>query len=180
MKKFLKNIIISFLIIFFMLSIINLVFQIIKHYYVVTPKIIELAESVKDTGISSEDSYQMLASVYAAGYGDKIQIQIMILIISILLSVIIGLILTFEEKAKFKIICYYILGMLVVGLVPTVFNTFYYLGYSIVNFIDELLYYLKNTWIWYTLAFTIFYIIKIAISNKKTKELNEILKNKQK
>ena len=80
MKKFLKNIIISFLIIFFMLSIINLVFQIIKHYYVVTPKIIELAESVKDTGISSEDSYQMLASVYAAGYGDKIQIQIMILI----------------------------------------------------------------------------------------------------
>ena len=180
MKKFLKNAIISFLIIFFILSIINLVFQVIQHYFVVTPQIIELAESVKENGISGEESYQMLASVYAAGHGGKIQIQTMILIISILVSVTIGLILTFEEKSKFRIICYYMLGMLVVGVIPPMFNIFYYLDFSVVNFIEEVFYFLENTWIWYTLVFSIFYIIKITISNKKTKELNEILKNKQK
>ena len=180
MKKFLKNAIISFLIIFFILSIINLVFQIIQHYFIVTPQIIELAEGVKENGISSEESYQMLASMYAAGYGDKIQIHIMILIISIFLSIIIGLILTFEEKNKFRIIYYYILVMLVVGVIPPIFNIFYHLEFSVVDFIEEVFYYLENTWIWYTLVFTISYIIKITISNKKTKELNEILKNKQK
>ena len=70
--------------------------------------------------------------------------------------------------------------MLLIALVPTIFNIVYYLEFSLVDVIDELLYYLENTWILYTLAFTIFYIIKIIISNKKTKELNEILKNKQK
>ena len=180
MKKFLKNAIISFLIIFFILSIINLVFQVIQHYFIVTPQIIELAESVKENGISAEESYQILSSVYAAGYGDKIQIQIMILLISVLLSVVIGLIFTFEEKSKFRIICYYILGMLVVALIPTLFNIFYYLEFSVVDFMDELFYYFKNTWVWYTLAFILFCIIKITISNKKTKELNEILYNKQK
>ena len=70
--------------------------------------------------------------------------------------------------------------MLVVALIPTLFNIFYYLEFSVVDFMDELFYYFKNTWVWYTLAFILFYIIKITISNKKTKELNEILYNKQK
>ena len=98
MKKILKNVLITFLIVFFILSFVNLIFQIIQHYFVVTPQIIELAESVSKEGISTEDSYRMLASVYAAGYGDKIEIQIMILLISISLSVLISLIFTYLKK----------------------------------------------------------------------------------
>ena len=180
MKDFLRTTLIAFLIIFFMLSFINLISQVIKHYFVITPQIIELAESVKDKGISPEDSYQILASVYEAGYGDKIQIQIMILLISILVSVAVSLIFIFEEKSKFRIVCYYILGMIFTSLIPAILNIFNYLEFSLMNFFDELFYYLNNTWIWYTLSFIILYIIKILISNKKTKELNEILKNKQK
>lgn len=180
MKRFLKNTIISFLIIFFILSIINLGFQVIQHYFVVTPQIIELAESVKGNAISTEESYQLIASVYAAGYGNKIQIQIMILLISMLLSIGISLILTFEEKSKLKIICYYILGMVITSFIPTIYNVFYYLEFSVVDFIGEFFYYIESTWIWCTLAFIVLYIVKITISNKKTKELNEILKNKQK
>lgn len=180
MKKFLKNTLITFLTIFFILSFANLISQIIQHYFVVTPQIIELAESIKENRISSEESYQMLASVYAAGYGDKIQIQIMILLISILFSLAISLIFTFEEKSKFKIICYYILGMIFASLLPTLFNIFFFLEFSLTDFLNELFYYLENTWIWYTLTFIVFYIIKIVIANKKTGELNEILKDKRK
>ena len=180
MKKFLKNAMILFLIIFFILSIINLIYQVVQHYFDIVPRLIEESETIRDTGISGEDAYRLIPSVYALGFGNKIQIQIMILVISILLSIAISLIFTFEEKSKLKIICYYVLGMLLIALVPTIFNIVYYLEFSLVDFIDELLYYLENTCILYTLAFTIFYIIKIIISNKKTKELNEILKNKQK
>ena len=104
----------------------------------------------------------------------------MILLISILVSVAISLIFIFEEKSKFRIVCYYILGMIFTSLIPAILNIFNYLEFSLMNFFDELFYYLNNTWIWYTLSFIILYIIKILISNKKTKELNEILKNKQK
>lgn len=176
MKNFLKNAIISFLIIFFIFSFINLISQIIQHYFVVTPRLIELAETVKENGISGEESYQTLASIYAAGYGNKIEIQTMILFISILLSIPASLILTFEEKSKFRIICYYMLGMIAIVLVTTIYN---YLETSSTSFWNELFYYLEKTWIGYTLGFVIGYIIKIIISHKRTKELNEIIKNKQ-
>lgn len=180
MKKFFKNTLISFLIIFFLLSIINLVAQIIQHYFVITPQIIELAESVKNVGISAEESYQMLASVYSAGYGDKIQIQIMILIISILLSLAIGLIYTFEKKSKIKIIICYILGIIIVPISVTMFNVFNYLEVSTIEFFTEFLYYFKKINIWYTLIFIILYLIKFLVNKKKTKEMNNILKNKKK
>lgn len=177
MKKFLRNTLMLFLIIFFILSFINLISQIIHHYFVEMPYVIKLAKSVTETGISGEKSYSMLASVYAAGYGDKIEVQTMILFTSILLSISASLILTFEEKSKFKIICYYILGMITISLVSTIYNN---LEFSLKDFWEELFYYLEKTWIWYTLGFIIVYIIKIIISSKKTKELNKILKNKQK
>ena len=92
MKKYLKNTLMIFLIIFFILSIANLIFQTIQYYFVTTPQIIEFAESIQNNGISGEDSYQIIASVYAAGHANKIKNQIIILLISSLLSIVISFI----------------------------------------------------------------------------------------
>lgn len=92
----------------------------------------------------------------------------------------IGLIYTFEKKSKIKIIICYILGIIMVPISVTMFNVFNYLEVSTIEFFTEFLYYFKKINIWYTLIFIILYLIKFLVNKKKTKEMNNILKNKKK
>ena len=181
MKKFLKNAILIMLITCFVLNIINLIGQVIEKRYV-TQEVIKIAEEVKNKGVEGEEAYQLLAQVYYAGYGNKLIIQMGILGLSIVLSIIIGMIVTFEEKSKIKLILKYILGMLIVALIPTLFNIFTYMDFKSLfsDFVNEILYNIEVIWIWYTLAFFMLYAIKIYITNKDTKKLNKILKDNNK
>lgn len=177
MKKFLKNAVIIMLVICFILNIVNLIGQIIERYTVI-PEIAQLAEKVRDEGIEikAEEGYQMLAAVYSAGNGGKHLIQIGILGISAILGIVLGMIKTFEEKSKIKLLLIYILGMLITALIPTVYDIIYYMSFE--NLLSNFLDYLEFTWIWYTLIFFVLYAIRIYISRKNAGKLNETLKQK--
>lgn len=182
MKKFWKNVILSLLIIYFILSIINLMGQVIREYTINIPGMIRYVEELSEQGIPKDETYTIIASVYSAGYGNKIEIQTGILGISLVLSIIIALVITFEEKSKLKIFLKYILGLLIVALIPTLIYIFYYMDFGnfLSDFTSEMIYNIENLWGWYTFVFIIIYIVKIYINNKKIKELNEILDNKKK
>ena len=176
MKKILKNIALSIIIIYFILSIIFLVKQVIYEYTVVIPGIIQIAEEVSRKEISGEESYQLLASVYQAGYGDKIEIQVSVLVVSLILGILIGLVMTFEDKSKLRLFLKYIAGLLIIALYSALFEAFEYKDFS--EFFYDILTVIDDIWKLYTLAFAVGYAIKIYINNKKTKELNKILKSK--
>lgn len=181
MKKFLKNAILIMLVSSFVLNIVNLVYQYVVH----TRTILEISEVVQQINNGEividntyEHIYQNFASAYFAGVGNNLSIQVGIIILSIVLGITIGMIVTFEEKSKIRIVIIYILGLFLTVLAPTMSETIYYMSFN--TFFDDMIYYLDSIWKWYTLVFFIIYTIKIYINNKKAKELNKILKNKQK
>ena len=175
MKKFFKNAIIIMLVSCFIFNIINLVWLHIERYTILQ-NIVEVAEELSKQSITGQEAYQTLASFYQAGYGNKMVIQIGIIILSIVLGITIGMVITFEEKSKIRVLIIYLLGLLLTSLVPTICESIYYMDFS--YFFNDIIYYFEITWKWYTLIFIIIYAIKIYINNKKTRKLNEILKNK--
>lgn len=173
MKKFFKNAVIIMLVSCFILNIIQLIGIEIEKYTIVQ-EVIKVAEEVRNNGISSEEAYITLASVFSAGWGNKELIQIGILGVSIILGITLGMIKTFEEKSKIKLLLIYILGMLITAFIPTLFEVIYYMSFKDSDFI----YNLESTWMWYTLIFFVLYAIRICISRKNAGKLNEILKQK--
>ena len=94
MKKFLKNAVLIMLVSCFILNIVNLAWQYVEHYKVVQ-EILEIAKQRSQESITVEESYELLASVYSAGFGNKIEIQAGIIVLSIVLGITIGIIVTF-------------------------------------------------------------------------------------
>ena len=173
MKKFLKNAVLSMLIVCFLLNIVNLV-SLMFEYFLLTPLVAESAREVAQEIQSSEDAYQALASFYASGRGAKMEIQAGNLGLSIILGIIISAIIELEKKAKLKLVLAYIVGFLIVAIVIMQ----YHLAQDI-TFFYEALQNIGMIWIWYTVIFAIIFVVKLYISNKKTKKLNEILKSKE-
>lgn len=172
MKKFLKNAVLSMLIVCFLLNIVNLV-SLMFEYLLLTPLVAESAREVAQEIQSSEEAYQALASFYASGRGAKVEIQASILGFSIILGIIIGIMIELERKAKLKLVLTYIVGFLTL----TIAIMQYHLAQDI-SFFEDVLHNIRTIWIWYTVIFAIIFVIKLYISNKKTKKLNEILKSK--
>lgn len=177
MKKFFKNAIIIMLVSCFIFNIINLIWLHIEHYTILQ-NIVETAKELSKQTITGQETYQVLASFYQVGYGNKMAIQTGIILLSILLGITIGLVITFEEKSKIRVLLMYLFGLLLTSLVPTICESIYYVDLR--YFFNDIIYYLEITWKWYTLVFILMYAIKIYIDNKKTKKLNEILNNKNK
>lgn len=177
MKKFLKNAMLIMLVSFFILNIINLVWQNTNHNKIV----IEIAQTVQkinngETIVENayQTIYEMFASTYYMTVVRNFEIQTGIIIVSIVLGITIGMIITFEEKSKIRVIIIYILGLLLTALCYTI------CAMDFDSFFKELLYHLADKWKLYTLAFFITYTIKIYINNRKTRELNKVLNEKQK
>lgn len=173
MKKFLKNAVLIMLVSCFIFNIVNLLWMYVEHCKVVQ-EIMDIAKQRNEEIITMEEGYELLASVYSAGFGNKVAIEAGIIVISLVLGITIGMIITFEEKSKLRVVIIYILGLFITTLVPTMREVIYYMSFE--TFFDDIIYYLDNTWKWYTLAFFIIYTIKIYINNKKTKELNKVLR----
>lgn len=174
MKKIIKNTVLAMLTICFLLNIVNLIGLAIEHY-VDMPQIAGVAQQVSNEVSTSEDIYQALASFYNYGYGNKLEIQMGILGLSVIFGTMVGLMTTFENKSKIKFILNYFLGLLLVSLLPTLF---YMYMYEEVNLFSEFLYNIEYIWKWYTLIFIIIYVIRLYISNKDAKKLNETLRKK--
>lgn len=175
MKKFLKNAIIIMLVSCFIFNIINLVWLQIERYAILQ-NIVKVAEGLSGQTLTGQEAYQTLASFYQAGYGNKMAIQTGIILLSIILGITIGMVITFEEKSKIRILIIYLLGLFLTSLIPTICESIYYADLS--YFFTSIIYYFEITWKWYTLIFILIYAIKIYINNKKTRKLNEMLKNK--
>lgn len=174
MKKFLMNTVIAMFAICFILNIVNLIDLVIEQY-TVTPQIVEVLEQRAKEELSKEEKMLLVAATYSAGYGNKMEIQAGILGVSLIYGIIIGLMVTFEKESKTKLILGYVFGLLLFSVVGTLF----YMTQNIRFFFSELLYNIERLWKWYTLIFAIIYIVKIYISNKYAKKLNEILKEKK-
>lgn len=173
MKKFLKNSILAMLVICFILNIVNVVNLVVEHHKI-TRHLEEAAQIVADQVLSNEEIYNALASFYGLGYGNKDEIQLGIIGLSMLFGTVTGLMVTFEKKSKTKFILGYILGFLLISIILTLFHMT-----QEKSFFSELLYNIESLWKWYTLIFVIIYVVKIYISNKKTQKLNEFLENKK-
>lgn len=173
MRNFLKNTVIAMLAICFILNVVNLIDLVIEKY-TVTPQIAEVLEQRANEELSKEEKELLVAASYYAGYGNKTEIQAGILGLSLIYGIIIGLMVTFEKKSKTKFILSYIFGLLLISIVLTLF----YMTQDM-SFFNELLYNIESLLKWYTLIFIAIYAVKIYISNKYAKKLNEILKDKK-
>ena len=173
MKKFLKNAVLAMLVVCFLLNIVNMV-SLIFEYYVYTSVVAEAAREAAKEIKSSEEAYQALASFYVSGRGLKMETQAGILVFSIILGIIISTMMELEKKAKLKLVLVYIVGFLIV----TIAIMQYYLAQDI-TFFYEALQNIGKIWIGYTVIFVIIFVVKLYISNKNAKKLNEILKSKR-
>ena len=181
MKKFFKNALLIMLVSSFIFNVLNLILQHIRFH----TGVLELADIIRQINsgeIVIENTYdginQLLASSYYMLAGNNLAIQTWIVVLSIVLGITVGMIITFEEKSKIRVVIIYIVGLLLTILAPTMSEVIYYMSFQ--TFFDDMLYYLKSVWKWYTLVFFIMYTIKIYINIRKTRELNEILTKKQK
>ena len=178
MKRFFKNMLFIMLITCFILNIVNLIASARYQYSVVIPGLMELAEEVKQKGVTGEEAYELIPSVYYISNGNQIARQAGIIGLSVFLGITLGMIVTFEDKSKIRVIIIYLLGLLLTSLVPTIYNVIYYMDFN--NFFDDIMCYLEIIWRWYSLVFFIIYTVKIYINNRRTRELNKILNKKQK
>lgn len=172
MKKFIKNTILTILIIYFILNLVYIIELVIKHYGIMN-QIDKVSKQVATEITTTDEMQQALASFYYYGYGDKIEMQVGMIGLSTILGITVGVIITTEEKSRIKLILNYFLGLLVIPLIITIFYM-----YEDTSFFSELLYNIESIWKWYTLVFALLYAIKIYISNKDVKKLNDILKDK--
>lgn len=88
-----------------MLNVVNLVIGHVRHYNAVL-EISALIRQINEGEIVIENTYQSLeqlfATVYMAGMGEYMAIQTGIIVLSIVLSITIGLIITFEENQRLE------------------------------------------------------------------------------
>lgn len=174
MKNFLKNALLSMLVVCFLLNIVNLIGLLFEHY-MYTPMIAESAKEVAQEIQSSEDAYKALAEFYYSGNGGKAQIQVVIIVTSIILGIVIGLMINLEKKAKLKLVLTYIVGFITVVIAEVIYN----LAKGYFEVLHNLEWVCIVCGAWYTVIFIIIYVFKISISNKDVKKLNEILKSKE-
>ena len=176
MKKFLKNAVLIMLVTYFILNIVNFVWQYIEYNKLVL-ETAYLVGQINNGEITIEDPYAIFMGFPLMMEAQTIRLA-GIIGISIIVGIAIGMIVTFEEKSKVRVLLIYIIGLLLVALWPTICDAIYYMEFT--NFLEDMIYNLDGIWKWYTLIFFVIYAIKLYISNKKTKELNKILNEKQK
>jgi hypothetical protein len=120
-----------------------------------------------------------LVQMYMMGAGHILEIQIFILICSICLSIVIGMIISLEEKSKVKHILIFILLGLILSIIGALL-----MGVSNENFFEtffeNLLDMLKMYGIYYILIYIVTFLTRYFVNKNKTNKLNEELKNKQK
>ena len=186
MKKIIKNIFCSIVIIYFIISIIYLVYNynIVQN---ITDSTIPITNSTQmhDETISLEENVtisQLLKLNYYNG-GMKILYDISnIVIISIIIGIILGSIISLKENHKAKWILYFIFGDFLYNTIFAIVIQGIYLKDKIrLNFFECFFESLKNNFITYILIFLVIMGIILLIKKVDVKVLNkELNKSKSK
>lgn len=120
-----------------------------------------------------------MVQMYMMGAGHILEIQIFILICSICLSIAIGIIISLEEKSRVKHILIFILLGLILSTIGALL-----MGVSNENFFETFLENFLDTiqryGIYYILIYIVTFLTRYFVNKNKTNKLNEELKNKQK
>ena len=196
MKKIIKNIMLSFVIIFTILNLAFNAFSIISKYCMVNNILteytgenrnvlgsIEAEKNAKEYIQGLKNTYGEEAPVtqlamlqnYTRGMNDIIYIQIIILIATVILSISIGIILSITERSKIKELLDFITGAVILILVG---STIDYIagGYEEFKIFETI----KTFGIYYIIAYIIKNVYLYWKSKKSIKELNKVLENKNK
>lgn len=176
MRKIIKNILLTFIIIYTILNLMFYIYSIISKYYIInkilTNGYIEKNINLEDTQIQVE----MLRN-YTMGMSRIIEGETVLLIVTAILSITIGIIISLTEKPKVKEILDFILTGIILVLLCTIIR--YMRGeYNEFKIFEEIIDIINSFGIYYIVAY-VGKIIYIYGKNKKSvKELNKELKNK--
>ena len=128
-----------------MFNVLNLILQYIRF----NTGVLELSNIIRQINsgeIVIENTYNGINQIFASSYymlaGNNLAIQTGVVVLSIVLGITVGMIVTFEEKSKIKIFIIYMVGLLLMVLVPTMRQVIYYMNFD--NFFSDIIYYLDK------------------------------------
>lgn len=195
MKKIIKNIFITFMIIYTTLNILGLVFNNVQMIKEINEEILPMVEEPVGAEIIKND--EQLYNRYKNEYGENaptslliysqgcimgetriLEMQLAILIVSVFLGVTVGIIISLSETNKVKQIILFIVIGVGLALLGTIYSqitngTTKFFDNFLVTFVED---YISNYWMYYTIIYLVIYIIKYFIARNKAKKLNAELK----
>lgn len=200
MKKIIKNTLITFIIIYTVLNLVFYTFSIISKYYMINDLLTEYTGENRDVLASTEAEENAKAFIermrysygedvpatqlamlsnYTMGMNRILEVQTILLIVTVILSIAIGIILSLTEKSKVKELLHFITGALLLVLLYTtiMYITGEYKGLSIFEAIIETI---NSSVIYYIVAYLVKIIYTYCKNKKSVKELNKELENKNK
>ena len=205
-KRVIKNILLTFVIVYTILSLIGFIIMEIEMHKVLYETVYKMQtenktmelygekeiiaeneiENKKDTFKDEKSNVplpvteiDMLHMMYIMGMNYIIEIQLFILICSLGLSIVIGIIISLEEKSRAKHVLFFLLLGFVLNalwafkigiLKESFFESFFE------NFLDSIRY----GGIYYIIVYIILYLGEYFRNKKRANKLNEALKNKKK
>lgn len=195
MKKIIKNILLTFVILFTILNLSLYVYNNISRTIflknTVIPKLNgevmgnedemfkEEAERYKEIYGKDVPGLTLVGlNWYLMGSGQILEQETIILVASAVLGIVVGTIISLSEHSKIKHILYFVLLGLLLALIVTICNQWG--NGNIQDFIDEFLFTIKDKFLCYIVIYFICFIICYYINKNKANELNKELKNKQK
>lgn len=200
MKKFMKNTLVTFVIVYTILNLVFYIFSIISRYCMINDFInqyigenidvqasIEIEKNAKESAESMKNIYGenvpvtelMIFQSYSMGMSAITDVQTMLLIVSIILSIAIGIILSLTEKSKAKELLHFITVGLSLVLLYTIimYITGEYEGFNIFEAIIETI---NSCGIYYIIAYLVKIIYTYYKNIKSVKELNKEIEKKNK
>lgn len=203
MKKTIKKILLIFAILYTILNLIlyakniidkNKFENLISSYYSEDRDVkasIEIEKKAKEDIERMKEIYgenvpaTALLSIEGCTFGmyEVLDGQTSILIVTLILSIIIGIMIDLNEKSKMKEVLYFISGGILFILLGTLFiyMTAEYIDMNAFEiFIDALGESIKNCGIYYVIGYFIVYIFRYRRDKKNVEELNKEIKTKNK
>lgn len=199
MKKFVKNILITFIIIFTILNVIAFIYYEVNYYNTLRKEVLPIINGEISETTIQEDSelynrYKVLYGenapstmlAYMEGYfvaqGYILETELSVLIISIILGIFIGTIISLSETSKMKeALKAFCIGLIIAMVATTLIHlTRNLTGVNFLEgiertFIDDIV---RPYWLLYVVIYLIIYLIKYYIAKKNAKKLNKELKKK--
>lgn len=176
MKKIIKNILLTFIIIYTVLNLVLYIYSVISKYYTIN-KILTTEYIEENISLDATQIHLELLRSYIRGISTIIESQTILLILTAVLSIAIGIIISLTEKPKVKEILDFIIAGVILVLACAIIRC---IGgeYKEFEIFDEIIDIINSFGIYYIVAY-VGKIIYTYFKNKKSvKELNKELKNK--
>ncbi len=200
MKKIIKNILLTFVIIYTVSNLILYASNLILKYSIVNEALnIYTGENRNSEEIvEAENGAKYIIEHFKEIYGDDIpgiallhlqgytmgmnlilERQTLILLIALILSVTIGIIVSLTEKSKIKEVLYFILGAILFILLITVYMMLVK-EYQGMNFIEASIETIGDYTVYYIIGYLVIFIYRYYLKKKEVNELNKEIKTKNK